>query len=90
MVLFNIPDIFQKRISEIFDWFDIVCAYIDSVLVLTKHKFLDHLKVPANIYIGNRRSGVKVKCVKPLFGCTETEKLHFWVSKTCQETYRPK
>ena len=32
----NSPDIFQENISELFDGFDMVRAYIDDVLVRTK------------------------------------------------------
>ena len=38
----NSPVIFQKKISELFDGFDMVRAYIDDVIVLTKNKFEDN------------------------------------------------
>ena len=34
----NTPDIFQEKISELFKRFDIVCTYIDDVLLKTKVK----------------------------------------------------
>ena len=40
----NSPDIFQDKISEIFDGFDMVCGYIDDVLVITKNNIEDHIK----------------------------------------------
>ena len=40
----NIPNIFQENISELFYGLDMVCVYIDDVLVITKHEFVDHLK----------------------------------------------
>ena len=40
----NSPDIFQEKISELFDVFDMVRAYIDELLIITKNNFKDHLK----------------------------------------------
>ena len=40
----NNPDIFQEKISKLFDGFDMVCAYIDNVLVISKNNFKDRLK----------------------------------------------
>ena len=40
----NSPNIFQENIYELFDGFDMVRAYIDDVLVITKNNFEDHLK----------------------------------------------
>ena len=39
----NSPDIFQEKISELFEGFDTVRAYIDDILVITKNDFMDHL-----------------------------------------------
>ena len=44
MGVYNIPDIFQKKISEIFEGFDMVHAYIDDVIVITKNNFKHHIK----------------------------------------------
>ena len=35
----NGPNIFQENISKLFDGFDMVCAYIDDVLITTKNNF---------------------------------------------------
>ena len=40
----NSPDIFQEKISEIFEGFDMVCEYIGDVLITTQDNFTDHLK----------------------------------------------
>ena len=40
----NSPNIFQEKISELFDGFDMVRAYIDDLLIITKNNFEDHLK----------------------------------------------
>ena len=44
MGVYNSPDIFQENISEQFDGFNMVCAYIDDVLVITKNNFESYLK----------------------------------------------
>ena len=44
MGVYNSPDIFQENISELFDSFDMVRAYIDDVLVINKNNFQDHIK----------------------------------------------
>ena len=45
----NIPDTFQENIDELFEGLNMVCAFIDNVLVITKYDFADHLKVLENI-----------------------------------------
>ena len=40
----NIPNISQEKISKILEGFDMVCAYIDDILVITKNDCADHLK----------------------------------------------
>ena len=35
----NIPNIFQKKTSKLFDGLDMVCAYIDGVLIIAKNNF---------------------------------------------------
>ena len=40
----NSPNIFEENISELFDVFDMVRAYIDDKIFITKNNFEDHLK----------------------------------------------
>ena len=35
----NSPDIFQEKIFKLFDVFNMVCAYIDGVLIIAKNNF---------------------------------------------------
>ena len=44
MGVYNSPDISQEKISELFDGFDMVCVYIDDVIVINKNNFKYHLK----------------------------------------------
>ena len=73
----NSPNIFQENISEIFDGFNMVCAYIDDVLVITKHNFKDHLKALDRVLQRFEEAGLKVNAEKSFFGQTETEYLGF-------------
>ena len=40
----NSPEIFQEKISELFEGFDIVRMYVDVVLIITKDDFTNHPK----------------------------------------------
>ena len=42
MGLCNSPDIFQEKMSELFDGFEFVRTYINDLLCLTKGSFEDH------------------------------------------------
>jgi hypothetical protein len=44
MGLCNSPDIFQEKMSELFNGFEFVRTYIDDLLTLTKGTFKDHLE----------------------------------------------
>ena len=44
MGVYNIPDIFQEKIYEIFKGFYMVHVHIENILVITKYDFLEHLK----------------------------------------------
>ena len=38
------PNLFQAKISELFDAFNMVSVYIDDVLVITNNNLEDHIK----------------------------------------------
>ena len=40
----NSPDIFQEKKPKLIEGFNMVRAYIDDILVITKNNFKDHLK----------------------------------------------
>ena len=40
----NIPNIFQQNISKPFNGLDMVCTFIEDILVITKNDFTEHLK----------------------------------------------
>ena len=43
MEVCNSPDIFQENISEIFEGFDMILAYVDNLMVITKYDFVEYL-----------------------------------------------
>ena len=50
----NIPNIFQEKTSEIFEGFNMLLAYIDDVLVMTKHYLQDRIKSLDTFYRDSR------------------------------------
>ena len=77
----NSPDIFQEKISELFEGFDNVRAYIDDILVINKGDFADHLQALEKVLQRLAEAGLKVNADKSFFGRSETEYLGFWVSR---------
>ena len=63
----NSPDIFQENISAIFDGFDVLRAYIDDVVVITKNNFEDHIKSSDKVLQRLKESGLKVNTVTILW-----------------------
>ena len=51
----NIPNIFQENIPELLEGFDMVQAYIDNILVITKDNFVDHLKDTVFFYRNSQK-----------------------------------
>ena len=77
MGICNSLDIFQEKISELFDGFDMVRVYIDDVLVTTKNNLEDILKALRRGLKIIAEAGLKLDAEKYLFGKTETEYLGF-------------
>ena len=60
----NIPNIFQEKISKLFERFYMARAYIDYVLLIPEHEFLDHLKSWGVFLQKLAESGLKVNADK--------------------------
>ena len=41
---YNRPDIFKRKISELFKGFDTLCVYVDYILVIAKKYFTHRMK----------------------------------------------
>ena len=68
----NSPDIFEETISELFEGFDRLSAYIDIVLVITKNNFKEHINALDRVLQIFVEAGLKVKSEKSFFEQTET------------------
>ena len=75
MGLCNSPDIFQEKMSELFDGLEFVRTYIDDLLCLTKGSFEDHLEKLERVLHRLREAGLKVNGNKSFFAKTKLEYL---------------
>jgi RNase H-like domain found in reverse transcriptase/Reverse transcriptase (RNA-dependent DNA polymerase) len=80
MGLCNSPDIFQEKMSELFDGYEFVRAYIDDLLTLTKGTFKDHLEKLERVLYRWRQAGLKINGNKSFFAKTELEYLGYWIT----------
>jgi hypothetical protein len=81
MGLCNSPDIFQEKMTELFDGFDYVRAYIDDLLCTTKGDFDDHLQKIEAVFQRLKDAGLKVNARKSFFGKPELEYLGYWITR---------
>ena len=81
MVFCNSPNIFQEIISKLFKGFDMVFAYIDYVLLITKNAFKDYLKYLGRVLHKIAEEWLKINAEESFFGQTKTEYISFWVRK---------
>ena len=77
----NGPDIFQEKMSELFDGFEHVRAYIDDLLILTKGDYHDHLRKLEAVFLKLEEAGLKVNATKSFFGRSELEYLGYWITR---------
>lgn len=75
MGLCNSPDIFQKRVSTLFQEIDYAKAYIDDVLCLTSADWNDHLEKLEPVLEKLQQTGLKVHAGKFTFGASQVEYL---------------
>ena len=81
MGLCNGPDIFQEKMSELFDGLDFVRTYIDDLLTLTKGTFEDHLEKLDGVLARLSQAGLEVNAKKSFFARGELECLGYWISR---------
>ena len=77
----NGPDVFQEKMSELFDGFEYVRAYIDDLLILTKDSFKDHLEKLEEVLKRVREAGLKVNAPKSFFARSELEYLGYMITR---------
>lgn len=81
MGLCNSPDIFQEKMSELFEGFDQVRAYIDDLLIMTTEGWSEHLSHVDKVLRKLSQAGLKVNVSKSFFGKTECEYLGYWITR---------
>mgnify|MGYP003325821061 FL=1 len=77
MGLCNSPDIFQEKMNELFADLEVVKAYIDDLLIITKGSWQDHLDKLEIVLARLREAGLKVNMGKSFFGQKELEYLGY-------------
>ena len=75
------PDVFQERMSDLFQGMEYVRAYLDDLLILSKGDWNDHIEKLDRTLSKLAEAGLKVNCEKSFFGRTETEYLGFWITR---------
>ena len=68
MGVYNSLYIFQENISEMFKGLEMVRAYIDDVIAITKNYFKDHLKALEKVLQRIAEAGLEVNAENPFFG----------------------
>ena len=81
MGLCNSPDIFQEKMSELFDGLEFVRTYIDDLLSITKGTFDEHLASLERVLHRLDRAGLKVNGKKSFFAKHELEYLGYWITR---------
>ena len=75
------PDIFQENIFQLFEGCDMVCVYIDNVLIITKDEFTYNLKALEKYLHKFVVAALKLNAEKSFLRCTENVYLSLWVIK---------
>ena len=89
MGMYKIPEIFQEKISKLFEVFDIVHVCVDNDIIITKENFTDLLKALGKVLKKLTEALLNINAEKSLSGKTETKHLVFWVRKNGVLPYLP-
>ena len=80
MGLFNSPDIFQEKMSELMEGLEFARAYIDDLLIISTGDFNQHLTHLKEVLTRLNESSLKVKTGKSFFERTQLEYLGYWIT----------
>ena len=61
------PDIFQERMTDLFQGMEYIRAYLDDLLILSKGDWTDHCTKLDNVLQRLGEAGLKVNCEKSFF-----------------------
>mgnify|MGYP005753024869 CR=1 FL=1 len=81
MGLCNSPDIFQEKMSELFQGMDQVRTYLDDLLCTTSGTFEEHLELVDKVLQRLQNAGLKVNAKKSFFAKGELEYLGYWITR---------
>ena len=81
MGLCNSPDIFQKKMSELFIVLDTVRVYIDDLLHVTKVSWEEHITVIEEISTRLQKAGLKFNASKSCFGARKFDYLGYHATR---------
>ena len=81
MGLCNSPDIFQEKMSELMSGLEFARAYIDDLLIISKHSFEEHLNHLDTVFSCVVEAGFKVNVSKSKFCCIELEYLGYLINR---------
>ena len=81
MGMCNSPDIFQKKMAEIFIGLDTVHVYIDDLLHVTKGSWTEHLSILEEMFTRLQKAGLKVNASKSCFGAHKFDYLGYHVTR---------
>jgi len=81
MGLCNSPDIFQERMSTLFEELEYVRCYIDDPLIITTDTLDDHLEKLEEVFQRLRQAGLKVNAKKSFIARAELEYLGYWITR---------
>ena len=66
----NISEIFQEKVSKIFEVYNRVCVYVGNVIVITLDALINHAKAAGKVLHKPTESGLKIKAKYLSFGRT--------------------
>jgi hypothetical protein len=77
----NSPDIFQEKINELMTGLEeVVRAYLDDILIITKGSYEDHLAQVDKVFKRLQKAGLQVNVGKSKFAVQELEYLGYWLT----------
>ena len=66
--------------NDLFCGFEVICAYIDKLLILTKGDWTDHVQKLELTFSNLKEEGIECNIENSFFGQTEMEYLGLWVT----------
>ena len=81
MGLCNSPDIFQEKMGDLMQDLEMVRAYLDDLLIISKQSFEEHLEHLEKVFTRLLEAGLKINASKSHFCQTSLEYLGYLISR---------